>query len=113
MDDSAALGVPRNLIDKLSKYEIVQGRAFPYMKLFSLTNPQQQSQLCCGTRDVLLPMVLVEKKSAKEDMYARQNQVSGGLVTMFHAQKLVLELSSDADKEANPVVFGWVNVGHV
>jgi hypothetical protein len=55
-------------------------------------------------------MVLVERKSSREGVYSCQNQVAGGLTTMYHGPwKTALELLPN--EFPKPIVFGWVNVG--
>jgi hypothetical protein len=56
--------------------------SFPFEKFLVITTTPQQSLMLCGGHTVLLPLVLVERKSSREGVYSCQNQVAGGLTTM-------------------------------
>ena len=103
--------IPSNPIETIRPQERSSRLSFPFEKLLGIATHAQQSSMLCGGHTVLLPMVLVERKSSQEGVYSCQNQVAGGLTTMYYGLKTALELLPNECPKA--IVFGWVNVGNL
>ena len=103
--------IPSNPIETLRPQEKGSRLSFPFEKLLAITTAVQQSLMLCGGHIVLLPMVLVERKSSREGVCSCQNQVAGGLTTMHYGLRTALELLPNECPKG--IVFGWVNVGNL
>ena len=81
----------------------------PVTKLWPLTSSYDTVDLQGGNGRIILPQLIVERKSSSRDFFNCQNQLFGGLFVILSAMCLASKL---LNLENNPVVWGFVNIDH-
>ena len=82
----------------------------PFGKIFGVASYEETMDLQCGNARILLPQLIIERKSSSGDLHNCQNQLFGGLFVVSHAMRLASQLLALPN---DPVVFGIANVGHL
>ena len=81
----------------------------PVTKLWPLASSHDTGDLQGGNGRIILPQLIVERKYSSRGFFNCQNQLFGGLFVILSSRCRASKL---LNLENNPVVWGFVNIGH-
>ena len=98
------------LRDEFDIFEENKKLAIDGKKIARIASSSEMVDMTGGNDRVILPQLLIERKSWSGGFYGCQNQLVGGLYVMLNGIQVASKLLKI---ENDPVVFGFVNVGHI